>query len=223
MMAKKMTHLLENSLPQGGAYAMLYQPRYNFLITLILFLALVFAASRGMAGETESDFFMRGHGQGNYDWNKWRSRYDRIPRPGVPKNVTYSEKCQGCHFMFQPWLLPERSWAAIMDNTGKHFGKDLKLGEKDANEIEKYLKSYAADRIKPRNEWVLRILRSVRGITPESIGEIPYIKKKHAGISAKVYKRASIKGFFNCAACHKGALQGNYGDGKIPEGAKQGH
>jgi hypothetical protein len=176
---------------------------------LFVFTPLLYTVSDVLA-ETESDFFMkRGESKG-YNWNKWRERYDKRPIARVPANAVYGAKCSKCHFLYEPWLLPVRSWSAIMDNSGKHFGKALSLKEKDSKEIRSYLGKYAADKIKPRNEWTLKILRSIRGITPKSITAIPYLQKKHKRLTPDILARPAIMSISNCAACHKGAAQKGY-------------
>jgi hypothetical protein len=183
---------------------------------IVILGGLVSALTRHVAAETESDFFMRGPATRNTEWKKWRGRYDRLNRPVLPVNNTFRTNCSKCHFLYQPWLLPARSWSLIMSRTDKHFGKDLALAPETSKEIGKYLATYAADRIKLRNEWTLRIIRSTRGITPASITEVPYIKKKHAEIPAKIFERPYVKSISNCLACHRWAFRGDYSGGRIP-------
>ena len=137
-------------------------------------------------------------------------------KPSYPVNNTYRLRCYKCHFLYQPWLLPAGSWTRLMEGTDKHFGRDLGLDEKERVEIEKYLTSYAADRVKFRNEWTLRILKSLRGMVPERISEVPYIKKKHKDIPAEVLDLPYVKSISNCGACHRFAYRGDYGGGRIP-------
>ncbi len=187
------------------------------LVLMALFLGGMAASSaQHAAAETESDFFMRGPAPRKAQWNSWRARYDRMNRPVRPVNNTFRTSCSKCHFLYQPWLLPARSWSLIMSGTKSHFGVDLALAPETSKEIEKYLTAYAADRIKVRNEWTLRILKSSRGITPASIHEVPYIKKKHAEIPADVFARPYIKNISNCGACHRWAFRDDYRGGRIP-------
>ena len=64
--------------------------------------------------------------------------------PPVTNDLTKKE-CGACHMTFQPQLLPERSWKAIMDDLGNHFGEDASLDNDSAHHIEGYLVSNAAD------------------------------------------------------------------------------
>jgi len=182
---------------------------YALVMSLFILISLPYTVSDVMA-ETESDFFMKRSEPKEYDWNKWRKRYDKRPLAKVPANAVYGAKCSKCHFLYQPWLLPARSWSAIMDNSVKHFGKAMTLKEKDSKEILAYLGKYAADRIRPRNEWTLKILRSIRGITPKSITAIPYLQKKHKRLTPDILARPAILSISNCVACHKGASNSGY-------------
>ncbi len=179
-------------------------------VIVIFILISVLCTVHEVRAETESDFFMRQRERKEYDWNKWRERYDKRGLARVAENATYGARCSSCHFLYQPWLLPARSWSAIMASPGKHFGKDMALKEKDAKEISKYLIANSADRIKPRNEWTLKILRSIRGITPQSIRAIPYIQRKHRRITPDILARPSVLSLSNCVACHKGASESGY-------------
>jgi len=180
------------------------------LVMLLFILTSLSYTVRDVMAETESDFFMKRGEPKGYDWNKWRERYDKRPLARVPANAVYGAQCSKCHFLYQPWLLPARSWSAIMDKSGKHFGKALALKEHDTKEIRSYLGKYSADKIKPRNEWTLKILRSIRGITPKSITAIPYLQKKHKRLTTDVLARPAILSLSNCAACHKGASKSGY-------------
>src|SRR3990170_4921817 len=52
-----------------------------------------------------------------------RSRHSRPPSfTKAPENALYKQERSSCHFLYQPWLLPARSWQAIMDESDKHFG-----------------------------------------------------------------------------------------------------
>jgi len=189
-------------------------PRSTFftcciVVFLFVFIPIVYTVS-DVRAETESHFPMKSKNSKSFDWNKWRARYDQVGLPKVPKNVSYTENCSKCHFLYQPWLLPVRSWSDLIANSGKHFGKDLGLKEKASKEILQYLTEYAADKIKPRNEWTLKILRSIRRITPQSITAIPYLQKKHRRMLPNILERPAILSLSNCGACHKGASEFGY-------------
>ena len=42
------------------------------------------------------------------------------------ENQAYQSECGGCHFAYQPGLLPGKDWERIMDSLVEHYG-DLSL------------------------------------------------------------------------------------------------
>mgnify|MGYP001592198171 CR=1 FL=1 len=134
------------------------------------------------------------------------------PFPAIDNQV-YRQECSSCHYLYQPGLLPERSWEKLMKESGSHFGENLGLDEKTAAELNVYLKANSAE--KDANEWAQKILSSVGSTTPLRITETPYIQKKHRKIKADVFKRPAIQSFSNCAACHRGAAQGDFEEDNV--------
>ena len=61
-------------------------------------------------------------------------------------HAAYKENCGGCHFAYQPALLPSGSWGRILESRGDHFGESIELSPSQAEEIAAYLKANAADR-----------------------------------------------------------------------------
>lgn len=133
----------------------------------------------------------------------------------APENAAYSQECSSCHFLYQPWLLPERSWQAIMDGSDSHFGDNLALDEETAREIGAYLKANSSDKTAAR--WARKITSSSEGMTPERIMDVPWIKKEHREVEAD-FKRPSIGSSSNCGACHTKGAEGNFEEDfvKIP-------
>ncbi len=168
-----------------------------------------------------------------YDWNNWRKRYDSMhgtskaylqvkkgKNPSrLSKNALYEEECSSCHFLYQPWLLPARSWQIIINGNDKHFGEDLALEQDSAEEILKYLEANSTENGAKWNKRARKILKSLMEKPPKSIRDVPYIRRKHRKIKAKVFARSSINSFSNCVACHKTAPNGKYDDDnvKIPK------
>jgi len=170
-----------------------------------------------------------------YNWKTWRSRFDKIngssedyleenedgngPSLKLPKNAAYAEECSTCHFLYQPWLLPASSWEIIISNNDKHFGEDLALEQDSAEEILKYLEANSTENAANWNKRARKILKSLMENPPKSIRDVPYIRRKHRKIKAKVFNRSSINSFSNCVACHKSAPNGSYDDDnvKIPK------
>lgn len=128
-------------------------------------------------------------------------------------NQAYKQECSSCHYLYQPGLLPARSWEKLIKESNSHFGENLGLDEKTASEIGVYLEANSAD--KGANEWAQKISSSTVSSTPLRITETPYIQKKHRKIQADVFKRPAVQSFSNCAACHKTAAQGDFEEDNV--------
>jgi hypothetical protein len=149
--------------------------------------------------------------------NRESSGHDESREMNTVNNPTYKETCGGCHFPYQPELLPAGSWEKICAGLDNHFDEAIELEPESKKVIIEYLKANAADR-SPVEEAV-KIMRSLGNQTPLRITETPYIQRKHHEIKAEVLERESIGSLSNCPACHKAAESGNYDDDHavIPE------
>ena len=125
-------------------------------------------------------------------------------------NMTYKEECGGCHFAYQPELLPSSSWKNILGGLDDHFGESVDLDPEALKVISSYLEVNAAEQSSAKR--AVKIMRSLGTTTPMRITDIPYIKHKHHEISASVFNRKTIGSFSNCDACHKRAEEGVYDD-----------
>ncbi|MFC1825573.1 diheme cytochrome c [Thermodesulfobacteriota bacterium] len=125
-------------------------------------------------------------------------------------NPTYIEECGGCHFTYQPELLPSGSWDKILVGLEDHYGESIELDPKSKKVIAEYLKANAADHSNAKR--AVKIMRSLGSQTPLRITEIPYIRRKHHEIHPDVLNRKSIGSLSNCSACHKTAEKGIYDD-----------
>lgn len=150
----------------------------------------------------------------------WSSAYADDHKEEKHKNITavtnelYRSSCGGCHFAYQPGLMPKRSWINMLDNKGTHPGGDLKLDKSAKAKIKDYLVQGSADN--SSSERSRKILASLSGNeTPVRISEIPYIQKKHRKIDKATFGRASIGSPGNCIACHKSAEKGIYDDDDV--------
>lgn len=127
------------------------------------------------------------------------------------KNETYKEECGGCHFAYQPELLPSGSWEKILARLDDHFGEEIDLDPESKMIIVEYLKANGAEYSSAKR--AVKIMRSLGIQTPLRITDIPYIRKKHDDeVSPDVLKRESIGSISNCSACHTTADQGIYDD-----------
>ena len=133
-------------------------------------------------------------------------------RLGAVNNPIYKEVCGGCHFAYQPGLLPSGSWEKILAQTDDHFGQQIDVEEEDKKAIALYLQSNAAEYSGARCSQ--KIMRSLGGETPLRITQTPYIRHKHEDddIPSDAFQRKSVGSFSNCVACHKTAEQGIYNE-----------
>jgi hypothetical protein len=125
-------------------------------------------------------------------------------------NATYKEQCGACHSPYLPELLPSGSWGKIMAGLGDHFGEAVELDPDSQKIIGEYLKNNACEKSSAKR--AVKIMRSLRGLTPLRITEIPYIREKHHEVSPNVLKRKSIGSLSNCSACHTTAERGIFED-----------
>lgn len=125
----------------------------------------------------------------------------------------YKDVCGGCHFVYQPELLPSASWMEILANLDNHFGESVELDTDSSKTISGYLKLNSAENSSAKR--AVKIMRSLGGREPLRITEIPYIREKHHEISPNVFKRESIGSLSNCSACHTTAEKGIYEDDNV--------
>jgi hypothetical protein len=124
-------------------------------------------------------------------------------------NATVKTECSACHMLYQPQMLPKRSWQAIVDGLAKHFGEDASLPPAKTAEVVAYLIANAADARGAGNKFLTGLTAAA---TPLRIAETPYWLRKHRKIQPDVWTRASVGGKANCQACHQGAATGDYDD-----------
>ena len=120
-----------------------------------------------------------------------------------------AKECGACHMPYPAGLLPAASWAGIVDGLGNHFGENASLDATAAAQIKTYLTTNAAAGWRES----LRNLRSGTVVSDASlrITAQPWFQRKHARRAApENLQRRGAKSIGDCAACHRGAVQGNY-------------
>ena len=161
--------------------------------------------------DDDDDDHDRGKKRGRYQ-KRYRNDSEHYGKPYLTPatNPTYVEECGGCHFIYQPELLPSGSWKKILDGLEDHFGEDIELDPGVKKIIVEYLKANAAENSSAKR--AVKIMRSLGNRTPLRFTDIPYIHEKHHEISPNVIKRESIGSLSNCSACHTTAEKGIYDD-----------
>jgi len=143
---------------------------------------------------------------------KW---FERTPDVARVDNAQYVKECGGCHFAYQPGLLPERSWRKVMNQLKDHFGDNAELSAPTHEQVLAYLVANSAEHGSYRRSE--KILRSIAASdAPDRITNTPYIRHKHDELPVKLVKgNDKVGSLSNCAACHTKAEQGSFREGEI--------
>lgn len=128
-------------------------------------------------------------------------------RISAASNPNWKAECGSCHLAYPPSLLPADAWRAMMAGLDKHFGVDASVDAKTAVEIGAFLEKHAgASRGQAGNP-----AGNPKTSKPNlRISETAWFKHEHDEVSAAVWRNPKVKSPSNCAACHRGAEQGNY-------------
>jgi len=167
-------------------------------------LLVVLAATAGMAVADDDNFY------------SWMLTIERKGEVAAVTDEVYKEECGSCHFAYQPGLLPAASWRKLLAAKAleDHFGENAELDEDVRRPLLALLEKHAAD-----NSYYKRsrkIMASLKGATPLRITEVPYIRRKHDEIPARLIKpNAKVKSLSYCDACHQQADKGNYDDDTV--------
>ena len=130
------------------------------------------------------------------------------------ENAKWRTECAGCHLLYHPALLPERSWRKLMSGLDQHFGKQLKLDAAAHKEITEFLATHAAE--KSKNSRAQRIAKTTQTAeVPLRTTETAYFNLHHDEISAEVWQRKAVASKANCTACHAEAEKGNFDEKAI--------
>lgn len=122
----------------------------------------------------------------------------------------YVTECGGCHFPYQPGLLPASSWEQIMRGLVDHFGENAELRNKNFRAIQNYLLNNSAGRT---NYGLPNKLMAIQAghLPPVRITEMRYFISEHEEIPrSMVQDNPEVKSFSNCDSCNQKAQQGLY-------------
>lgn len=140
-----------------------------------------------------------------------RTRGDLAP----VTNERYRTECGGCHFAYQPGLLPAAAWGRIMNTLGQHFGDDASLDAAVKDELLAYLEANAADRSDGKRSRSFAAGKLTGDGLPR-ITQTTYFKRKHDEVPIRYVKdNPQVKSFSACAACHPGADKGDFNEHQV--------
>lgn len=132
------------------------------------------------------------------------ARADDLGRGTVPASPAYQRECSACHIAYPPGLLPAASWQRLMSNLPRHFGTDASLDEATQRELSAWLQAHANG--------------GKRAVTPppeDRITRSRWFLREHDEVSATTWQRPAVKSPSNCAACHRGADQGDFDEHQV--------
>lgn len=121
----------------------------------------------------------------------------RIP---TKPNAAWQEECTSCHLGYPPSLLSAQNWRQMMQGLDRHFGANAQLDAKTRDEILAFLESNASTKGSRSSAASLRIT------------DTPWFRHKHDEVPQRAWSDPKVKSAANCAACHRGALQGNFNE-----------
>jgi hypothetical protein len=124
----------------------------------------------------------------------------------VPMPPAYQQECAACHIAYPPRLLPAHSWQRLMNELPRHFGSDASLDPATLRQLSGWLAQHAA-----RDG-------SAQPPPEDRITTSDWFVREHRKVPAAAWRRPSIRGASNCAACHGQAPQGVFDehDVRIP-------
>ena len=135
--------------------------------------------------------------------------------PPIEHAATLKE-CGACHLAFPPQMLPVRSWKKLMGDLANHFGENASMPEVTRAEIAAYLGDNAGDAA--ISKFGRRFLQGIDGgETPLRITQTPFWQAAHEEIPVARFSSASVKTPTNCAACHRTAAKGIFGESEEGE------
>lgn len=122
--------------------------------------------------------------------------------PSVP--ALYARECGACHLAYPPRLLPAASWTRLLAGLDRHFGSDATLDPRTVEQLAGWLQQHAGAIAAPPQD---RITRSA------------WFEREHRHIEPGVWKLPAVKSAAQCAACHREAERGRFGEGSLVEPA----
>jgi hypothetical protein len=128
---------------------------------------------------------------------------DRMPMP-ADAPAEFKTECGSCHLAFPPVLLTSRDWQKVMASLEKHYGDNASLD----NAINARIRDFLV-----RNAGEDRRVRDAGD--PPRITRTAWFRHEHDEVSANTWRDPGVKSAANCAACHRRAEQGSFGERDI--------
>ncbi|MBI5462902.1 MAG: diheme cytochrome c [Gammaproteobacteria bacterium] len=131
-------------------------------------------------------------------------------------NPLYAAECGGCHFAYQPGLLPEAAWRGVMGGLADHFGENAELAPETQKLLTEYLIQNAAEQDSGR---IARgMLRSAggQGEPVQRITETAFFIRQHDELPARVWRdNPKVGSMSNCSACHTQANNASFDEHQV--------
>lgn len=146
----------------------------------------------------------------------FRSWFDRASRNIDPAvSELYVTECGGCHFPYQPGLLPAGSWGKIMSGLDQHFGENAELDSSDQKTLRNYLLGNAAG--KDKYGLPAKIMAAQQGKPAMlRITQMRYFVHEHSELPKRmVTGNPKVRSFGNCDSCHQSAKRGLYDEDDV--------
>jgi hypothetical protein len=127
----------------------------------------------------------------------------------------YRTECSGCHFAYQPGLLPADGWTRIMGALDDHFGDDATLDPAVAKELSDYLTANAANDTRSIRSRAFAAYPLPADGTPR-ISKTAFFQRRHGEIPERLVKgNPQVKSFSQCDKCHRLAEKGQFHESSV--------
>lgn len=127
---------------------------------------------------------------------------DRPATPPPPP--AYMQECGSCHVAYPARLLPAVTWQRVMGNLERHYGVDASLDAATAQPLAAWLTA-----------WAARGRRASAAPPEDRITRSRWFVREHDEVPPATWLHAAVKSAANCAACHRGAEQGDFDDDDV--------
>ena len=146
----------------------------------------------------------------------WAARLAAPTGVRAVDNPLYAAECGGCHFAYQPGLLPEASWRKMMGSLADHFGENAELEPGTQKLLTEYLVQNAAER--DNGKIARSILRSAgaQAEPVQRITETAYFIHEHDELPPRVWRdNPKVGSMSNCSACHTKADNASFDEHQV--------